>query len=41
LIFDASSGGNLVDYLPLASPAPVLNGQTPSLAAGALSLTIT
>jgi len=40
-VHDALSGGNLVDFLPLASPAPVLNGQTPSLASGALSLTIT
>lgn len=40
-IHDAASGGNLVDYLPLSAPAPVLNGQTPSLAAGALSLTLT
>ncbi len=27
-LFDASSGGNLLHYGPIGTPAPVLNGQT-------------
>jgi hypothetical protein len=37
-LFDASSAGNLLNWGPLGTAKPVLNGDTPGFAAGALVL---
>jgi hypothetical protein len=37
-LFDASTAGNLLAFGALTTPKPVLNGDTPSFAAGALIL---
>ncbi len=38
LLFDASSAGNVVAFGALTTAKPVLNGDTPSFAAGSLTL---
>ena len=38
-LFDASSGGNKLYYGAITTPKPVLNGDTPSFAIGAISIT--
>lgn len=38
-IFDAVTGGNLLYYGPLTENKPVLNGDTPSFAIGAITIT--
>ena len=35
-LFDAATGGNLLDLGPLGTPKPVLSGDTPAFAVGAL-----
>ncbi len=38
VLFDASTAGNAVAFGALATPKPILNGDTPSFAAGSLVL---
>lgn len=38
--YDASSGGNVIDSGALGTAKPVLNGDTPSFAAGSLSVSL-
>lgn len=40
-LFDAATSGNLLFYGPLGTPAPVLSGNTPIFAAGALVIKAT
>lgn len=39
-IFDASTAGNLLFYGPITTPTAVASGDTPTFAAGAISLTL-
>lgn len=40
VLFDAASAGNVLGYGALGTPKPVLSGDTPSFAAGQLSMNI-
>jgi len=40
-IFDNSTGGNMIAYGTVTTPKPVLNGDTPSIAISACTITLT
>ncbi len=39
-LYDASTSGNLLYYGPVGTPQPVLSGQTPTFAAGAIAIAL-
>lgn len=39
-LFDASTAGNLLAYGPVGTPAPVVSGETATIASGALTFTV-